>query len=752
MWSSDDWLLDGSYCPESEIVALLQELVVSARADCLVHLAVDETALLRTLTYAVGTHDVSNLERSLRTPRGGRGRRSPLYRSVRRIAFREHPYADWDDEEMLQAAEPSAELLSAIRAEAPGTLESIASDTRILSLGYERAAIRSLLFAVGGSAQTVPVNEKRLASMINATPQAESRRDARWMEHSRVLPAFPEYGEEYHEDLTRFARSALKLATNITNATHASLYFNRATALGRLSLVASHGPALHFDEAIFAHLAPLPGPTDEDLADVLERQRSIQRRLRPTFAPATPEGVRFSGDAAEMMCPVPWTSASPDGPAAGVMVLHRLPTGRSFTARDLALARNVCLRVAIHRNASAAGHIGGTISTLRRNLATDTLPSPLGLDTTQLPSDVGFAARRVMETLPTLAEVTNSHSVSLRILAPSALATESHGHALQRVAAYPLTEMDRIESTLMFEDDGANWTVVRTGTTQVISDVTQAAHYTAVRNSRSELSVPVRSEGRLIGVLNLESPYLDHYAVLSPLVGAFAAAVGRTLVDSMADHSRRTLTRSLAIDNLTHDLEKYIVQAHDAVQNGWTESDLDGSLGALRDARRTLDRIKLLAQDSISMSMTVGAVLQRAHRQADLVSFDPLRHLTTAVRETECDGSQVNALIPAFRSIFGNLKDHGSAEPAAITGDLVSFSGSAHVAIRLASRGAFDLDPNIVRDLYRLPVRGKKKPGERLGAFLAGMGVRSIGGLISGSIAADDPRLLITHLLFPVAE
>jgi hypothetical protein len=759
MWNAEDWLLRGDYCPESAINTTLESIRQQCGAGLLIHLAVDRTALLRTLIFAISEDETgSNVELELRRPSNLHGRQSRLFRMTRRIAFATSANGPPDErEENLQSA--LANLPDALHREST-TLRNFAnSQIAVLSSGYEGASIRSTLVAVGAFGGPITSeNVKRIAAMVNATPQAESRRDARWMDHSQGLPMYPDYGNyDFELELKRFVLSALELALRITSASHACMYLNRASEVLRLTLVESQafrvegGPV----PSEFRYpLHPDVSSADSDLSDVLERQRSIQRRLGSTFRPIDLTGSRFTGDGAEMLCPIPWTSASPAGPAAGVMVLQRLPTGRSFSAQDLAFARNVCLRVAIHRNASAAGHIAAAVSRLRRGVSSNQSDPDEHLCDAGLPSDVLFALSRISPTLPIVAEATDSHSVSLRLLSGDGSTDAPHGQMLRRVAVFPDDQFMTTEE-FQHDDGGANWKVVRSGAPEVISDVQLASHYTPRRaNTRSELSVPVRSDGRLIGVLNLESPYLDHYAALSPLVEAFASGVGRTLIDAMADHARGTLARSVAMDNLGHDLAKHIDEAiHLDLQHAPVGSPITKKLD---QARVTMNRILLSSQEYAEQPMALGLLLQRAAAQADIISFDPIASLNADLQAVTCDRNQVTALGAALRSIFANVVDHGSTSsaqsPARVVGAIIEFDGSLHVALRITSESGFPLDPALVADLYRVPVYGTKKPGKRLGAYLAGTNVRAIRGMLDAAIQSTQPSTLLTSLSFPVAK
>jgi HEPN domain-containing protein len=759
MWNAEDWLLRGDYCPESAINATLESIRRQCSIHLLIHLAVDRTALLRTLILAASEDETgSNVELELRRPSKLHGKQSKLFQATRRIAFAASSNGrPGEPEQKYQSA--LARLPDALRREST-TLRAISdSQIAVLSSGYEGASIRSVLVAVGAfGCPITPEDVKRLAAMVNATPQAESRRDARWMDHSQVLPMYPDYGNyDFELEMKRFVESALELALRITSASHASMYLNRASEILRLTRVESRAFRVEGEPAPPEFKYPLHpdiSSADSDLSDVLERQRSIQRRLGSTFRPVDMTGSRFAGDGAEMLCPIPWTSASPAGPAAGVMVLQRLPAGRSFSAQDLAFARNVCLRVAIHRNASAAGHIAAAVSRLRRGVNSSESDPEDPISDAGLPSDVLSALSRISPTLPIVAEATDSHSVSLRLLGGDGSTDALHGQMLRRVAVFPDDQFVTTEE-FQHDDGGANWAVVRSGTPEVISDVQLASHYTPVRpNTRSELSVPVRSDGRLIGVLNLESPYLDHYAALSPLVEAFASGVGRTLVDAMADHSRGTLARSLAMDNLHHDLTKHIDEAiHLDLQHAPIGSPVTKELD---QAKVTINRIRLSSQENTEQPMALGLLLQRAAAQASIISFDPIATLNTDLHAVICDRNQVIALDAALKSIFANVVDHGSTSsaqsPARIEGAIVEFDGSPHVALRITSESGFPLDPALVADLYRVPVYGTKKQGKRIGAYLAGTNARAIRGMLNAAIQSGQPSTLLTSLSFPVSK
>ena len=205
--------------------------------------------------------------------------------------------------------------------------------------------------------------------------------------------------------------------------------------------------------------------------------------------------------------------------------------------------------------------IGAVTSALRAKTDWEAMIDSLKNDTSEplesqsfvVPTDVSVASKRVESFLRDLTEVTDSQSVSMRIALPTEKAIQPHGLALVKVASYP-TESNRFLEIQTEERGGFNWHCMRTGQPIYAADVRDhPAEYLKVRPSTvSELTVPIRLEGTVVGVLNLESTLYDAYDTLRPLILSFSGAVGRTLADARAALEQRVIDSAAQALNHRH--------------------------------------------------------------------------------------------------------------------------------------------------------------------------------------------------------
>jgi hypothetical protein len=735
MWGPADWILRGTYCPRSDILTLLGQIRAAVGCVVLLHFAVDDVALLRTLTFASAQDaEASSVEDEVRD------HLAPQSPRVRFLGYLLEAVA----EDALPAS--TQKVLEKVTTElrrAPSL--ACLHGVRIAHSGIIGSPIRSILLALDGD--NGPIADElinQLAVMVNATPSAEARRDTRVLEKVGELPGTPDGVQSSAP--SGFLQAALDLAVGVTSSGAGALYLRDARRPLRLAVAARKDDEPSF---IYPKVVDPTDPRDSRLLDVLGRQKSIHRRASSQFTRAP---TKITGT--ELILPLPWTSAAPDGPAAGFIVLHKLSGTGSFTAYDRALIRNVSLRVGLRRYVDSATAIGVAIADMRRGFFSGSAPESVIVLPSHLPNDIESALARITGALPSLGEATDSHSVSLRILLPGTGAADAGLHDLVQVAVYP-PEAKRSESLVLPPDDGANWTVVRTGRVVLHDDTNAASNYTRTRTStRAEVSVPVRSEGRLVGTLNLESPYAGHYRTLAALIEAFGSAVGRVFADTSMGYARASLSRSIAVDGLAHDLRKKLDQALSALHAGSTSHDAVGT--PLLKAASIIDQIRSHAEVQDLHGYTMRELVHSAIAEADMPTLRHAIRWLADIDDRTVPSHQTYILRPVLVQLLANLKDHGTsdisdgAEPS-ITIQCLQFDGLPHALIVFENRVDQELTQRTVSDLYRAPVDGSIKPGKRLGAYLAGVRVRSLGGSLSGHIASTDRRTYRSILTVPLA-
>ncbi len=742
MWTPEDWILRGSYCSRDEIAEWIEDRRKLTRTRILVHLPLDEDGLLRSLIIVRASQRkrAQSLNRRITAVVAKRSPRDRLHITLRDLV------GAWDlgdqDGVATKLELVGHELLDGMPKDENGT-----GDLQfwLAHPGVPNRGVRSVFLGLGPPREPwLEEAPRRFAAMVNATPFAEARRDIHALKRAQQLPHVPWPREESGDSTEQFAAAALELAVEVTSADSAALYMREAT---RPSLLKCWG---QFESESYPPDLDVDLIHDAAVSDALERQRFMHRRTSATFE----QGETGESQGSELICPLPWTSAVPDGPAAGLIVLSKIGGNGSFSAYDRALVRNISLRLGMQRYATSAGQIATGISRLRRPAHSEQ-GEPSGELSPLVPSDVLTSLGRIDMAIPTICKATDSLSVSLRLLLPVSEATNGHGLALVRVAAYPASELARGE-VVQHQDGGANWKVIRTGTSVVLDDTTTADAYTSFRpETMSELSVPVRSEGRLIGTLNLESPYLGHYGALAPLVEAFGSALGRTLADSTAVFARASLSRSLVIDGLSHDIKKHVEDAASELSR-MSPGPVDASTH-LSKALSLLNQVRAAADDEPEQAIELGTLLRATIRNADMPTLRHAINLEPRLLLCSLSGAQAEALRAALHGIFVNLKDHGvtsSDNPEdlipSVTGELADIDGSNYLCLTVVNNSGLELDPLRVRDLYRVPVEGTLKKGRRLGAYLAGVRVRAVGGSLTASCIGSPSLALKTVLSIPI--
>jgi hypothetical protein len=735
MWTPEDWVLQGDYCPTGQIRDQLARLRELSSSSILIHFALCNNVVLKSISFVSCDLSVPELEASLLMMFSKNTQKNKLSRNCWRLvrAF------DTRDEEVRDQYQNR--LLTQIAKFCDG-LGGIVP----VHYGLPEAPVRSLVLCDGKFENKKVASQFRsLAVMINATPSAQAARDVAAMNEAAKLPRRSPDADEVprpSEEYSAFAEASLNLARNVTDAALAALYVRTATLPTILE-------RKHYSGSTSSDTFPTRIDTtsiaDAEIAQVLDHQRFIHRPYSSTFG-------RAEGEiGAELLCPLPWTSPVPDGPAAGLLVLRKPIASGSFSAYHRSLVRNVSLRLGMHRYATAAAAIGSAIAELRRR-PIERFDAHLGLQgLASTPNDVRVAILRAQKILPALGDATDSHSVSLRLLLPSSEVEGAHGMALIQVAQYPQSEGPLVPR-VQYEDDGANWTVVRSGRYIIHGDIAVAQNYTSHRaHTNSELSVPVRSEGRVVGTLNLESPYRDHYQALGPLVEAFGAAIGRVLADTSSMYAQATLSRSIQVDALSHDLRKRIDEAVDANERGETKLVLSN----LRRSQGILDSIRTLSEPSPTEDQPINDIISQAIADSDMVLLWKSIEATYEQKMTTVAGHIAPILRPVLAQLFSNLKDHNvmtedrSSLVPRILLDACIIDDRNFVTVAITNVSSDELDLAVVQDLYRIPVRGARKTGLRLGAYLAGVRTRSVGGTIHASILPSDKPRLRTVICVP---
>jgi len=497
-----------------------------------------------------------------------------------------------------------------------------------------------------------------------------------------------------------------------------------------------------------------------------------------------------------LACPIPGVLAGPHTPAVGAVLL-RQADGLAFSSHEITLVRAICLRLAVLHSAASSSDLARVIAELSAGLppaSPDTAPDatldialaitldiapggppgtapdaapdgPVGPDGPPngrpLPPDVELALAGLRGALDRVAANTNSHSVSLRVALGSPHALEDHGLALQKVVGVGLPASDRDPVDLEFQNErahgGLNWHTALTGRPTYAPDVDEHPRYRRSRTAtRSELSVPVRAGGELVGVLNLESPSLANYGPSLPYVHALAGAIGRRFADAALSVSRPLLERTAEVLDAAH---LYAAKLHSLEDHAGTlPLDAENITMIRRYIGECYDLINSVTARQVGDGDTASASIERI--VDDAMADRPVLELE--VTGSPAPGYQVPArhvplLASAVRSVLSNLKKHrgipATADPMGVSPPRLRYGectwdGQRYALLTFTNPTGQLIPARVASQVYRIPI---ERQGElRLGAYLASLRLRQVGGRLSFSVDAEQTAR--TVMMVPVRD
>jgi hypothetical protein len=579
---------------------------------------------------------------------------------------------------------------------------------------------------------------QQILAMLNATPQALARLDASVMSDvdECMQPQLDEHG------IIRFGTMAggvADLAVRVMRAERAAVYMRTPSHIPRPELIAESlaNESIHrCDDKAVENL----------VVRVLETHRAKQVDNEATTYLATP---------------IPGGFASPQTSAIGVLWVCR--KGRtSFSAYDLALARNMCLRLAVLNTTAIAGRIAQGITELRSTPMAEVAAQMQPADEdSEIPPDVELAIRRVPSALKTIARDTNSHSVAIRVALPDSETDSPQALALRRVAAYPAERLDDPYTVLRYRHGGISWQVILTNRVAYVADTENpqlAEHYLPVRKgTRSELALPIRSDGRLVGTLNLESSTPSNYGPLVPQAMAFAGAMGRAFADAQAYYTQPVLERAAEVLDHGHDYESHLrslrrspilagLSEHDQAV---IQQDIEEGLRLITDITRGDSHREVVEEGA-----TLWDTLREAYEDTNPLLLEQPNWNKRPKWDRPLRAEERRLIFSALRNVLLNVKRYSGSPPvdtkyiyAHLSDSTCTWAGKEYVALTIRNSSSKYVTRKVATRAYRVPfpgIDGKL----RLGAYLAALRLRQINGLASFSVA-DAGWSCRTTLLIP---
>lgn len=712
MWGATDYAIAGELCPFEDILDKVDEIRGSLGASSLVVLVCEQDGVVPSLTLvSSGAPDEA---RRLNATMAGFDFADEL-RGLSSAA------AD------LAFGRNDPEVSKRVIGENLVAHRVWTNPPFIMPLSTPRPAqLVSPVFLVRGRpARLSDRDAEHLLAMLNANSRARARLDARVMADvdQTMVPHITDAGLV---DLVGMAERAAALARRVTRSESARLYLRDPHGSAPLSIVF---------------------PDDEvDLLAYETELKELTRRVLDSHRADTADGAGHIA----LATPVPGPFASPHAPAVGVLTVLR-EHSREFSAYELALLRNICLRVAVVHATAASGGVAQAIAQLP-SMSSDALAdvgNAIEPSThTAVPPDVRLGLTGVPEALERLARTTNSQSVSVRLALSDPSATEPHGLALRRVAAFPPSRMDDRLRVQYERHGGLNWRTVRNGRRTYSADVTTEADYTESRKeTRSELSVPIRIGGQLRGTLNLESATVGNYGPFMPLVDALAGAIGRRLADAEAHHSQLVLERAAEVFDDAHYYEGRLQElrakseaiAVDAAEREAIITYIDKCIELISGTLR-----KKRANELVPHS-TVDDVIQAALAKKHVLSLELPRDSQIAELQHQLTETEARLLHAATRNILSNLKKHGGKsaladdethQPPRMLYDACTWDGRRYALISYTNPVMEFVKAEDAYRIYRLPI--ERDNILRLGAYLAALRLRELGGMLHFSINPDQ--------------
>lgn len=250
--------------------------------------------------------------------------------------------------------------------------------------------------------------------------------------------------------------------------------------------------------------------------------------------------------------------------------------------------------------------------------------------------------------------------------------------------------------------------VARHGETRYVPDVTAESRYHPSPDlpaSRSELAIPLKFDGRVIGVLNLEGDHRDAFpkdsaTVLESLANGIAVSLHNAQTFSALEIANRDLAQATLTANQAAALKsRFLLNASHKLRTplntiiGYSETMLSGIYGALPDAvldrqRRILENgreLQALIEDMFDLSAIEAGQMQL---NLEWVSLPPLlEEVMNAARALHAAGYAGHTLdlrldVPADLPLVQVDSDRLRYILITLMSNAVKFTPSGEVALR----------------------------------------------------------------------
>jgi GAF domain-containing protein len=491
---------------------------------------------------------------------------------------------------------------------------------------------------------------------------------------------------------------------------------------------------------------PAPALGDDPLA-VAATLEHLTLQFPPGLAhrPLSPTGSADSGSSIlELATPLPGPLATPKAPAVGVLTVMK-PDGHgvAYGAYEISVMRNVALRLALiatTTNTTQAAQMFARLSMQGARIAPITGEgNATRRSAVRLPDDVAAAVPAIEDVLSTLGSVTHSGSVTFRAALPDGNNDGPHGLTLARVAAYPATLAHSEEHAIQAEHEGGyNWLSVRTGEISNVPKVNRKSvdYSEHRRDTRSELSVPVYVEDRVVGVVNLESPVEHAFDAHVEVAQAAAEHIGLAIANArlalsvrLQELATETLRQAHQITHMPDDLLPKL--------DGLPHKTKQVLSAAVEGIQREVDRLRVVPLVTSTTPEMCDASFPQLVLHAMARQKIGAKHLVVGdARWRPYPAAEAIVIMKALADVLDNAKRYRAEEgdPPSLTITRGQWGGQPQDVLIVKTTPSEVLMPEHAINVYRCPLNlrrpvpradGDKAP---LGAYLAGVQIRRIGG------------------------
>lgn len=745
-WRPSDFVVASQFCPTEEVHERLRALAEDVGCGAAVLLTFSGKELLRSLCFAVASD--LHLETQFRDD------------------LRKYEYERSKSSAPLSAALPEnggrLEADVVTRLGRQRCLRRIATRNRALRWrSFREGDIRkvSIVLLVSSDRTKIPrrsLHMPGLLTMISGTANLSTHRDELVMREMRKATTASRESRP-----ASVVRDLLNASKAITDSDAVALY-----------IVHPNPPALELKEATPKHpelskphsLIPIPsgGQRLSGYAPAAMRRRRPQLGMvvHKSASGSPWASTKGTSPRAEVAVPILAVPERDAGPCLAVLCLTRFGKNRHYGGWDLALLRNLSLRIGsalwVHREEETSEKL------IKLSMGTGIYSER------QEPEDLVAATvsdQRLADMLGSMADLTASSSATLRLLDAKVSDSGEPRLTLRRVLAVPdgnlLHEYDHID---LESTRSANAWAAREGLARNLPEISPTSKKFLVIKERpwvrSSISLPLIHANRILGTLNLESSVPRSYDHLQGRLASIALQVAHYIGAREQERLQEAIGLALRLVDVVHEIRKETRALTDFATEefGSANKPMQKRICAqlLGNARRIdeLLLVQMLAQHEPPSSalLALGDLLAEARDRARLSESLVVDGVSVRrLNEYLPTGDSSELLLVALTEALNNVARNKSiSRPVITTAQEFKIGGEPSVLLSFTHRTKSLMSARTTDPYHQVATRFSTNNLEelRLGAFLAGSIMRLIGG--DAYLRRESVRSAVTTLRIPV--